>query len=247
MNSLEARFILEACRAGDLEESDPKIAEALRAMESDPELARWFTATQEIDRAVVAKLKAVPVPEDLLARIRAGGSTATTEPRQWSRRRWLAIAAGAAALALPAAFLFTRATPGELATFRNDMAEFMDRGWDYTFDLDELDFTKVKQWLAAHPDSIQVEVPAALASSPTIGCRKLKWRGNRTTLICFSPRVTGTTVHILIVDRSAVTDAPSEVPQLAKLPNWESAAWSRGDKVYLALTKADSDKLTGCL
>jgi hypothetical protein len=51
MNSLEAKFILEACRAGNLDAADPKVAEALQAMQSDAELARWFAATQELDRA----------------------------------------------------------------------------------------------------------------------------------------------------------------------------------------------------
>ena len=49
MNSTEARFILEACQTGDLDGADPKIAEALRVMESDPELADWFAASQELE------------------------------------------------------------------------------------------------------------------------------------------------------------------------------------------------------
>jgi hypothetical protein len=44
-----------------------------------------------------------------------------------------------------------------------------------------------------------------------------------------------------------MTDAPGEEPLQAKLPTWNSAIWSRGDKVYLALTTAAPDKLTGCL
>ena len=61
------------------------------------------------------------------------------------------------------------------------------------------------------------------------------------------PKNAGTVVHILVVNRSALTDAPGDEPQLARLTNWNSAIWSRGDKVYLALTTAEADKLTGCL
>jgi len=247
MNSLEARFILEACRAGNPDDSDPKIAEALRAMESDPELAQWFAATQECDRAVIAKLKSVPVPADLVERIRAGKSVTDTGASRWPRRQWLALAALVVVLAALAALLVPRSVPGDLAAFRNDMADFMDRRWDHTFDLSDPEFVKVKQWLESRTDSIQIDVPLTLAASRTIGCKTFSWHGNTATLICFMPKSAGTIVHILIVNRSALTDAPGEEPQLAKLANWNSAAWSRGDKVYLALTTAEADKLGSCL
>lgn len=250
MNSLEARFILEACRAGDLDASEPKIAEALQAMESDPELARWFAASQDFDRVVTARLKAVPVPEDLVARIHAGQSTVAA-PRGWRRREWLGLAALLLLLAALAAVLLPapkfRSGPADLAAFRNDMADFMDHRWDHSFDLADPEFAKVKQWLESRTDSIQIDVPLTLAASRTIGCKTFNWRGSTATLICFMPKNAGTVVHILIVNRSALTDAPADEPQLARLTNWNSAAWSRSDKVYLALTTADSDKLTGCL
>jgi hypothetical protein len=247
MNSLEAKFILEACRASGLDASDPKIAEALQAMESDPELAQWFAATQECDRAVIAKLKAVPVPADLVERIRAGKSVTDTGTTRWPRRQWLALAALVVVLAALAALLIPRTGPTDLATFRNDMADFMDRRWDHTFDLSDPEYAKVKQWLESRTDSIQIDLPQTLAASRTIGCKTLQWHGNTATLICFTPKNAGTVVHILIVNRSALTDAPGEEPQLAKLTNWNSAIWSRGDKVYLALTTAEADKLNGCL
>jgi len=247
MNSLEAKFILEACRAGEIDASDPKLAEALQAMESDPELARWFAAAQELDRAIINKLKAVPVPEDLLARIRAGDSTVATPARRWSRRRWLGLAAAVAALAAPASLFLTRARPGPLAAFRDDMADFMDRRWDKTFDLADPEFAAIKQWLESRSNSIQIDVPLTLAASRTLGCKTLKWRGHRTALVCFVPKGAGTVVHIFVLNRLALTDAPGVEPQPAKLPNWNSAAWSRGDKVYLALTTADPDKLSECL
>ena len=247
MNSLEAKFILEACRSGDLDASDPKIAEALQAMESDPELANWFAATQELDRALIAKLKAVPVPADLAGRIRAGKPVAEVETTRWTRRQWLSLAALIVIMAALAALMIPRSAPADLATFRNDMAEFMDRRWDRTFDLADPEFAKVKQWLESRTDSIQIDVPLTLASSRTIGCKTLTWHGNTATLICFMPKNAGTVVHILVVNRSALTDAPGEEPQLARLTNWNSASWSRGNKVYLALTTAEADKLTGCL
>jgi hypothetical protein len=247
MNSLEAKFILEARRSGELDASDAKLAEALQAMETDPELARWVAAVQDLDRAITAKLKAVPVPADLAGRIRVGGSTTPPPSRRLARRHWLGLAAALVALAVPAVLLVTRARPGPLADFRNDMADFMDRRWDRTFDLSDPEYANVKAWLESRSDLIQIDVPLTLAASRTIGCKTLKWRGNNAALICFSPKGAGAVVHILVVNRRALIDAPGEEPQSAKLPTWNSAIWSRGDKVYLALTTADSDRLTGCL
>lgn len=250
MNSLEAKFILEACRSGDLDGDDPKIAEALRALEADPELARWFAEAQSLDRAVAAKLKAVPVPDDLLARIRAGDVSITSVQSSMtpgiSRRRWLAIAAAGVAAAVPATLFLTRSRPGSLATYRNDMAAFMD-GWNFAFDLDEIEFAKIQAWLRSRRILEKLAAPESLAGSSTIGCKTLRWQGNQTALICFSPRGLGATVHLFTIGRSAVIDPPANTPAPLKLPKWNSATWADKDNVYLALTTADSDKLRQCL
>lgn len=246
MNSLEARLILEACRAGGLDADDPKIAEALQQLESDPELARWFAEAQELDRAVAAKLKAVPVPEDLLARIRAGEAPKPAHQPVMTRRRWLAVAAVGVAVAIPTTFLLTRPSPGSLAMYRNDMAAFMD-GWNFEFDLDEIDFAKIREWLQSQGTLENVSVPGTLAGSSTIGCKTLRWRGNRTALVCFSPRGAGATIHVFMVRRRAIIDPPSISPEPLKLPKWNSATWVDENNVYLALTTADPDKLSRCL
>lgn len=250
MNSLEAKFILEACRSGELDADDPRIAEALHAAESDPELARWFAEAQSLDRAVAAKLKAVPVPDDLLARIRAGGMSSVPLQKRtlpgMNRRRWLAIAAAGVAVAVPSAFLLTRSRPGSLATYRNDMAAFMD-GWDFAFDLDEIEFAKIQAWLLSRGILEKLAAPETLTGSSTIGCKTIRWQGNRTALICFSPRGLGATVHLFTIGRSAVIDPPANTPEALKLPKWNSATWSDSDNVYLALTTADPDKLSRCL
>src|ERR1041385_6888235 len=73
MNEQEARLILQACRPGDLDHSDPQIAEALGEVERNPELARWFAEEQAFDRAMAAHLQAVPAPFGLKTRILAQG------------------------------------------------------------------------------------------------------------------------------------------------------------------------------
>lgn len=246
MNSLEVKFILEACRAGDLDPDDPKIAEAIRAMDADPALGEWWAANQELDRAVVRKLMAVPVPEGLAERIHAGRQ-ATVAGGSLNRRQWLALAAGVTVLGGLGALWLVRPRQGELAAFRRDMADFIDRKWDHTFDLEESDVASIQSWLKQEGIQTQVEVPANLASSRTLGCKTLKWLGNRVTLICFSPRGAGTLVHLLIIDSGAIRSVPGGQPEFAQLVSWNSAAWSSGAKTYLAMTTADATKLQQCL
>ena len=246
MNTLEAKFILEACRAGDLDPDDPKIAEAIQAMDDDPELADWWAANQEFDRAVVRKLMAVPVPEELADLIHAG-HRATPAARHRNRRQWLALAASVTVLGGLGSFWLLRPRQGELADFRRAMVDFIDRDWDHTFDLEESDIATIQAWLKQKGVQTQVDVPANLASNRTLGCTTLKWEGNRVTLICFSPRSTGTLVHLLIIDHGAIRSLPGAEPQMAQIANWNSAAWTSGAKVYLAMTTADAAKLQQCL
>jgi hypothetical protein len=247
MNSREAKFILEACRSADLDASDSNIAEALEAMRSDPELAEWFAASRQFDRAVIAKLKAVPVPAGLAERIRAGKSLTGDASGRSSRRRWLALAASLAILAGLSSLRLIRSYSATFASFREDMAEFMDEGWDHTFDLSDGEFSNIRGWLESRAEPIKIDVPLTLAASRTYGCKTIAWHGTTATLICFVPEKARTVVHILVVDRSALTNDPGGEPVLARVADWNSAIWSRGDKVYLALTSADSSTLHGCL
>ena len=247
MNSLQARFILEACRSGQDDASDPKMIEAQQAMESDPELAQWFAASQELDRSIIAKLKAVPVPDDLRERIQAGESCpAPTDPPQ-SRKAWLQLAALVAILAVLALFMLPRTPVSDLATFRQDMVEFLDHDWDRTFDHADPDYAQLKLWLEGGSNPLEVDLPHRLATSRTIGCKALHWHGTTATLICFLPQNAGTAVHVFVVDLAALAERPGDAPKLARLAHWNSATWTRGNKLYLALTTASLDQLRACL
>ena len=65
MDKQEAKKVLQAIRPNDLDTTEPAFAEALVLVESDPELKEWWEAQQAFDRAVVAKLKEVPIPDGI--------------------------------------------------------------------------------------------------------------------------------------------------------------------------------------
>ena len=93
MDKLEAKIVLQALRPNDLDDTErPAFTEALALVETDPDLKAWWEAQQAFDRAVVAKLKEVPIPDDLRASILAGRKVEQFRPLpQFSF--WLAAAA----------------------------------------------------------------------------------------------------------------------------------------------------------
>ncbi len=72
MNNQEAKLILQACRPGGQDASDPMFAEALEQVRGDPELQQWFADQCAYDARIGSKLKeAIPIPPDLKASLLA--------------------------------------------------------------------------------------------------------------------------------------------------------------------------------
>lgn len=67
-----AKQVLAACRPNRLDVHDPELAEAIAMVDRDEQLRKWFEAEQAVDAIIAAKVKAVPVPGDLLSRIQDG-------------------------------------------------------------------------------------------------------------------------------------------------------------------------------
>jgi len=249
MNIDEAKFILNASRSNESTESDPKLAEARRELETNPELARWFDSLQQFDRDIASKLQSIPMPEGLVERIRAGHAVSRI-PVPWHRRFALAWAAAFLVLAVGAGLFFLSRpsrSPQTFAAFRQDMVRFMDEKWDRTFDLADRDFSKLQSWLEAKAPALKLQVSSILEASRTYGCKSFAWHGATATLVCFVPDTTGQVVHVLAVDRSVILDDPGSAPLSARVGEWNTSTWSRDGKVYVALTTASGDALAKCL
>ena len=72
MNQEEAKALLLLYRPDGSDATDPRFAEALGLVERDPELREWFEAERAADIIIAAKLRAAPLPDDLLERVRTG-------------------------------------------------------------------------------------------------------------------------------------------------------------------------------
>lgn len=238
MNREEAKSVLVACRPNGADANDPLLAEAMALVQQDAELRAWFEAEQAADKAIAAKLKAAPLPEDLLARVRAGTQARIAgQPRRSSLA--LAMAASFAVMGLIAALWLNRTPavlPGSYAAYRADMAQFLRDFPKLDLATDRL--SEVRDWLSRQHPAVRAKIPPGMERFPSIGCRTVDWQGRKLALVCFM--VEGQVVHLFVMPRTAFPDAGlSSTPWFAKVRQLNTASWSSEDNLYLVVTSGD--------
>ena len=246
MNIEEAKLILAAYRPGTADDADPHFAEALKLVRTDAELAAWFKAEQAADAALRAKLKSTPLPDDLLANIQSG-----LQERLNGRPRRnpfpLALAASIVVLGLLAGLLVFRpdpkAVPGSFAAFREDMSQQLQTMPSLDFNTDRL--VEVREWLAKQPLGGEVELPEALTKFPSLGCRTMDWNGHKAALVCFM--IEGEVLHVLVMPKGDLPDAPNEAMVYAKVNGRNTATWTRGNHRFVAISQADESVMRAVL
>ncbi len=246
MDKRQARFVLQACRDAGSDVSDAQLTEAHACLERDPELAAWFEVEQAEDGSIARKLRGVPVPENLHEAILARHAAVAPEPEvSPSRRRFVALALAASVVALAAVtvLMLRPARPTvDLAAFRREMQASVSGGVRLSFT--HADTAQLQQWLQEKRGLSGYVIPAGLRGQPGIGCRSWTWNGQPVGLICFKIE-NGKAVHLFILDRRAVPDAPKDAsPRVANSDGWSSAAWSEGETLFLLVGEGSSDQLT---
>ena len=249
MDKRQAKFVLQACREAGPASRDPQLAEARAWLERDPELAGWFEAEQAEDSSLALKLREVPVPENLREAIlaRHAEKLPKTETHPVRRRLvLLALAASVVALVAITMVLLRPARPSvDLAAFRREMQDNVSGFVRLSFT--QTNPVQLQQWLSEKRGLSGYEIPAGLRAQPGIGCRSWTWNGRAVGLICFKVE-NGKTVHLFIVQRVAVPDAPTDAsPRFATADGWSSAAWSEGETLFLLVGEGDPEGLTGFL
>lgn len=248
MTPQEAQFILAAVHPDRRGESDPRFAEALRVVEANPTLRDWYAREQSFDRAMTRHLGSVVPPEGLRGRILAGQRVSRPSRSWWSS--WtparLALAASLVAVLVAAAFLLSdRRSPSD--RLAAEVARYLDEEWDHRFDRQGSDYQQLREWLAAQPTPISLEIPERLAGNPTFGCRVFACRGHLATLVCFRVGELGTVIHVVSLPVEALPGFEEARPRLASTGGWTTATWRRGARVYVALTPASAEALNGML
>ena len=243
MNEREARLLLQACRPGEEDRSDPQIAEALLAAHRDPELACWLSEEQAFDRAVAAHLDALPVPFGLKTRILAQAAP----PATTRASRWLVGLAGVAALL----FLLSQVVDlgrnparggaaGPLPGYASEMVSFIKL--DPPLEMESPDLGAIAGWLGQR-EAPMPEVPPHLAALQAVGCRVLSYRGHKVTLLCFH-REGGRLAHLFVVERAALPGLKTgAAPFFHRDGEWTTASWVEKDRAYMIAAQGDEATL----
>ncbi len=248
MNRTQAQFILGAHPPGGVAPTDPRYAEALAYAESDPVLREWLKEIRGFDSAVCAKLERIAPPADLKDAILAGRRPAATPQRSWLGGVWpwaiAALLAGMIAVLIP---WRTAGNTGDTRGFRNAAARFLTDEWAHDFDRRDRGFPALQEWAATRPSAVRLEAPRSLRPLPTFGCKVFRWRGHDAFLICFSSGADGQLIHLVSVDRAALSE-PASAPQPttaepARAGEWNTLTWATGGRVYVALSTMEPDRL----
>jgi hypothetical protein len=234
MNNDEAKLILQAYRPGGQDAGDPRFREALEQTRRDPELAEWFANELKLDSRISTKLKAsITPPAQLKAQLLA--QTKIVRPVVWWQKPVLrlALAACMTLLVTVAAVWFasSRGNAGGFENYRTEMADFAGNKLD-RLDFRSRDVTEVRRWLTQKESHGDFVLTTGLDGRPSVGCRVLDWKGHKVSLICFE-MANRQVAHLLVIDRAALKDAPSESPVFNQLDGVATVSWSRGDKTYM--------------
>jgi hypothetical protein len=202
----------------------------------------------ETDAVLARKLAEIAPPADLRARLLASTKTPEiVEARTSSGTLWVGgIIAAAAALVLTLFMLGQWAHKGEpISAATAELSTFLSH--KFPLAMETSDLGKVRGWLAANNPKHKIDLPAALAGRPPVGCRELMWRDHRGSLACFSMG-DGRLAHLAMFPTKTFADAPGGTPVIAKAGEWTRAAWSRDGMTYLLFVPEGADpmkELTG--
>ena len=238
MNNQEAQLILRAYRPGGEDASDPIMAEALEQARHDPELQKWIAREQAVDASIQGKLRtAIVVPPELKANLLALQKIARSKS-WWRRPVWLAAAASVALLLGMSSFWLRPGSSDQLGSFRLAMVRYSLQKHEHVA-FETSDMTKIKIWLQSRDMKPDFDLPSGLRGQAAKGCRVVDWKGQKVALICFV-LPDGSHVDLFAMDRAGFPSlARSGEVEFAQAGALMTAAWIKGDRVYLLTGNGD--------
>lgn len=229
MNTIEAKFILQARRPDGSDDAEPRFAEALEQARRDPALGEWLAREQGFDAEVAAKLRAVQPPADLRAAILAG-ARASRPVAFWKRPQVLAMAASVAivcglALAWPA--MRSSVDVDQLA-----MGVMTEVDTDAHHDAMPRPRGELRTLLADTGTRLAAGLPLNFDQLKADGCRSVKIGGREVLEVCFERGGSG--FHIYVAKRS---DFKGEgEPMFRERGTLASVAWTDAQHAYVLVS-----------
>ena len=242
MTRQQAQEILLLHRPCISAESDPEIAEALRLLANDPELARWFDQQREFNALVEKQIGAIEPPTGLKEQILARAQKPVAAPTLLERHPMWAMAAAVVILMAAASFWFSR-TGDDAQTFGNfqsRMTSFAVRS--YGMDIVTNNPAAVLEYLAKAGAPADFPLTAGLEKLPVKGGGRLSWQNQPVAMMCFG-LTNNQTAFMFVIDERAV-EKPAGAIAVASNPNLSSVTWSKDGKIYLLAAAERPEVLT---
>jgi len=249
MSNNEAKFILSAYRPGGGDAADPAMAKALTQAKTDPSLGAWFAREQAHDAAVAGKLREITPPVGLREAILAGArasrnemsrattAAVTTQRAWWAQPVWLAAAAAVAVLLSLAAW---RMSPVRGEAFEEFAVNFVDKG--FMLQKRGADVAALKTWLGEQHGPLPEALPAKFADLHALGCRKLSFKGQDVSLMCFERD--GKEFHVFVARVDGVDSAGADrAPRFldGQKGGHVAATWADAKNRYVLVSDAKLD------
>ncbi len=242
-----AKELLSGNPAHSGDELENEIAEALKLLESSPELQSWMEEQEQLDPVIAGAIRSTPVPDGLQGKLLETVGADRSVKR--SRTRWFIWAGSLAALIALSAVSLRFTSPGEqfiqgmqhrvsgnspddFDQFRDGMAYYIRNVY---FQLDHFtsSMDSIEDWLEENNAPLHEAVPAQLLALQPIGCKELSWNGHPVSLVCFHTR-DGNIVHMFIMDKDAVDEAAyASLGDVMVSNELETGGWVTEDKVYV--------------
>lgn len=230
MNTIEAKFILQARRPDGTDDAEPRFAEALEQARRDPALGAWLAKEQAFDEEIAGKLRAVQPPAELRAAILAG-ARASRPAAFWKRPQVLAMAASVAivcGLALAWPVMRPAASVDQLA-----MGVMAEVDSDAHHDAMPRARGALATFLAGAETRLAEGLPFDFEQLKADGCRSVMIGGREVLEVCFER---GGEFHIYIARKNDFKG--SGTPMFRERGTLASVAWADGSHAYV-LVSAD--------
>ena len=237
MTSEQAKFILQACRPGGQDASDPAVVEALAQAERDAGLKAWLGRERAFDSEVGAKCKQIAPPAGLRTTILAGARVTRPGRSPWR----VCIGMG-----LAASFALILGTVVVARLSANDVY------------LDQLVQHGLIEMTGPHPRGQPLDsygelgvflrdpsrrltggMPIDLEQLRAIGCRSLEVAGKEVFEICFRR---DSFYHLYIARRADFSCRECEIePMFRERGEFASVSWVDDDHVFVLVSRAGLD------
>ncbi|GEM_PF-1989314 len=193
-------------------------------------------SNKKFDASIRKAIKATHRPEGLKELILDQCIPSEVSSTQSSVFQWVryAIAACIVILFMVGFSLYNRLTNDEpLATleFRSAMASYAYEA-KFFLDLNTAEIDEISDWLVERKWPKFEKLPQSLGANQVLGCKKLTWRGQEVSLVCFH-RADRKLVHLFVMPRSTSSGDFVDVGELAVVYELETGGWADEQNLYL--------------